>query len=421
MKKRLVGTILTSLLVVLLGVNTLMLPIAHAIPKKKPTIKQDPQLMVAMPVKKPFQPTMFETLLPLAEAGNITAQFGLGYLYHEGNGVPLDQQKALYWWTKSAEQGDESSKIALNLLYDNGQVSSKAEQSHPEEDASEMDSSLKTMFDEDENSLKDIQNFNAKDARHQHNLALAYMKGRGVEQDYSKAFYWFHKASEQGLSRSQYNLAYLYRQGTGIAKDYTKAVYWYQKAAEQGLANAQYNLGVMNYDGIGTVRNYSKAFYWFNKAALQGDKEAQNNLGFMYAKGLGVVQNHQQAFYWYQKAVDHGNLHSQFNLALRYDLGKGVMKNKQQAFYWYQKASANGIAEAQNNLGVLYANGEGVTRNAQQAYVWLSLASNQGSKMATENKKMILKRLTPAQLTQAQQWARGWHEKIQAKKAQTPE
>ena len=45
----------------------------------------------------------------------------------------------------------------------------------------------------------------------------------------------------------------------------------------------------------------------------------------------------------------------------------------------------------------------------------------QGQWKTSSDKKMILKRLTPAQLTQAQQWARGWHEKIQAKKAQTPE
>ena len=40
-----------------------------------------------------------------AEAGDANAQFGLGFLYSNGKGVPLDYGEGRLWWTKAAELG----------------------------------------------------------------------------------------------------------------------------------------------------------------------------------------------------------------------------------------------------------------------------------------------------------------------------
>ena len=46
--------------------------------------------------------TAFREWKPLAEQGDASAQFGLGVLYAQGEGVPQDDKEALKWYTKMA-------------------------------------------------------------------------------------------------------------------------------------------------------------------------------------------------------------------------------------------------------------------------------------------------------------------------------
>ena len=48
-----------------------------------------------------------------AEAGDAYAQFNLGLCYFGGLGVGKDEKEAVKWYTKAAQQGDESAKKAL--------------------------------------------------------------------------------------------------------------------------------------------------------------------------------------------------------------------------------------------------------------------------------------------------------------------
>ena len=57
---------------------------------------------------------------PLAEAGNIDAQFNLGWMYHNGYGLAIDEQKAHDWWRRAAEQNHTDAQFALAMLYAHG-------------------------------------------------------------------------------------------------------------------------------------------------------------------------------------------------------------------------------------------------------------------------------------------------------------
>ena len=48
-----------------------------------------------------------------AAQGDADAQYNLGVLYYNGEGVPRDISKAREWFEKAAAQGDESAKAAL--------------------------------------------------------------------------------------------------------------------------------------------------------------------------------------------------------------------------------------------------------------------------------------------------------------------
>jgi TPR repeat protein len=52
---------------------------------------------------------------PLAEQGDPSAQFRLGLLYENGNGVPRDFAKARLWYEKAAVQGEAKAQFYLGI------------------------------------------------------------------------------------------------------------------------------------------------------------------------------------------------------------------------------------------------------------------------------------------------------------------
>lgn len=54
---------------------------------------------------------------PLAEAGNVTAQFNLGWLYRNGNGVAVNDERARQLWEQAAHSGHAEAQMALAMLY----------------------------------------------------------------------------------------------------------------------------------------------------------------------------------------------------------------------------------------------------------------------------------------------------------------
>ncbi len=152
------------------------------------------------------------------------------------------------------------------------------------------------------------------------------------------------------------------------------------------------------------------------KKAKQGDAAAQYSVGVMYKDGDGTTQNYKQALYWYKKAANQGFIDAQFNLGVMYYHGAGTTQDHKQAFYWFKKSAEQGDVRAQFNLGFMYGKGEGTTQNYKSAYIWLSLAAAQGNKDATTNRDIAAKKLTPQQLSEAQELAAQMQEKIDSAK-----
>jgi TPR repeat protein len=131
-----------------------------------------------------------------------------------GEGVPHDDEQAIQWYTKAAEQGHVDA---------------------------------------------------------QYNLALMYKHGKGVLLDFRQTVQWYTKAAEQGHVDAQFNLALMYKHGKGVPQDFRQTIQWYTKAAEQGDVDAQYNLALMYKNGEGVPQDDKQAIQWYTKAAEQGD------------------------------------------------------------------------------------------------------------------------------------------------------
>ena len=156
--------------------------------------------------------------------------------------------------------------------------------------------------------------------------------------------------------------------------DYATALREWRPLAERGHAKAQYNLGVMHLFGHGVPKNHAEAVKWLQKAAKKGEIKAQNSLGFMYQMGQGVRQD--------------------YAIAVK----------------WYRKAAEGGLAKAQYNLGILYGRGAGLRQDYILSHVLLSLSALKGIKDAIKARDIIARRMTPAQLAEAQKLVREWQE-----------
>ena len=110
----------------------------------------------------------------------------------------------------------------------------------------------------------------------------------------------------QNYPAAQFALGWMYEKGRGVEQNNTKAVRWYRKAAKQGDAKAQNNLGWMYEYGKGVAQNDTEAVRWYRKAAEQGYILAQTNLGLRYEYGKGVAQSDTEALKWYKKARKNG-------------------------------------------------------------------------------------------------------------------
>ncbi len=223
-----------------------------------------------------------------AENGDAVAQVDLAGFYEFGSdesnlcAVAKDYAQAAFWYRKAANQGKPGAQFALGNLYLNGQGVSQ--------DRGQAAIWFRKA------ALQGV-------PEAQFNLGLVYAIGEGTPQDYSEAAFWFRKAAEQGDASAQENLGTLYWDGRGVPQDYSQATVWWRKAAEQGNAAAQSKLGSAYGLGKGVSQDKSNAVVWFRKAADQGDADAQCALGRAYLLGEGLPQDYAEAYFWLDVAA----------------------------------------------------------------------------------------------------------------------
>ena len=211
--------------------------------------------------------------------GHPEAQFEVARCYQNGTGVEKNEENAVVWYKKAAEQGNAEAQCVLGGCF--------------------------------------------------------YYQTLGVEKDDKEARKWYEAAANQGNVTAQYMTGQMY-----MALSYNvAAVKWYTKAAEQNCPEAQCELGKCYETGDGVGKNEAKAIELYRKAAVQGYAEAQKKLGNCYSYGIGVAKDLEQAFECYSKAAKQGNVKAQYNLGVCYECGWGVTKDLAKAAEWYRKSA----------------------------------------------------------------------------------
>jgi uncharacterized protein len=109
----------------------------------------------------------------LADRGDADAQYNLGVMYNNGDGVPRDYAEAMKWHRKAADQGNGNAQFHLGFMYDHG---------------------------------------------------------RGMPQSSAEAAKWYRLAANQGIAIAQFKLGIMYHDGQGLPRDYVQAHMWFNLA-----------------------------------------------------------------------------------------------------------------------------------------------------------------------------------------------
>lgn len=291
------------------------------------------------------------------------AQYYLGVMYENGQGVEQDIQKALDWYKKGASQGDSDCQYEVGRLFQYG---------------------IGVDQDYSEAAKYYTQAANKGDKYAQTALGFMYVNGQGVDKDFAKAVTYLSMAAENGMSDAQNCLGWMYEYGNGVEINYTKALDLYLMAAQSGHVNAQFNLGMFHYFGKGTPVNYAQAMDWWMKAAQQGNSAAQSNIAHLYKSGEGVRQDYAKAIEWYKKSAAVGDASGENGLGDMYLNGLGVSTDYDEALRLFKSAADKGNREAQYNLGEMYEKGLGLVANIDTAKNWYIKAADNGYEKATD-------------------------------------
>ena len=151
---------------------------------------------------------------------------------------------------------------------------------------------------------------------------------------------------EDGNENAMNDLGAIYYNGRGCEQDFKKAMYYYNMAAENGSRQAQENLGYCYYYGRDVAIDYEKAFHYFALGAFDGHLISLYKIGDMYQNGYYVKKNENEAFRIYERCMNlmtdevaevvAGPLFLRLGNALLY--GKGTKVNAKSALICYQNA-----------------------------------------------------------------------------------
>jgi uncharacterized protein len=191
---------------------------------------------------------LFADNLAQAKSGNPDAQYEVGIMYLKGQGTEADRAEALKWLTSAAAAGNELAAAKLRRMDD-------------------QEGKFQELLKAAENG----------DTAAQYDIAMMYLKGRGVEQERERAGIWLNNAAKQGDAKAITRLGILHYKGELGETDYSEARRLFEQVQDESVL-AQYYLGEMYAGGHGVQQNYGTAIDWYQKAADGGFQRASGKI-----------------------------------------------------------------------------------------------------------------------------------------------
>ena len=136
-----------------------------------------------------------------------------------------------------------------------------------------------------------------------------------------------------------------------------KAFECYMKAAELGYTPAYYAIATAYLDGEGVQKDFDKAFEWFKKAVDNGDISAKLKLAECYKRGAGCERDYVSAMALYQQVAGEKSMKrysfadvAEYEIGNMYLKGLGVEVDLRKAYDYFKRAAAHDNRAAENAL-----------------------------------------------------------------------
>ncbi|KAG9291250.1 hypothetical protein G9A89_021752 [Geosiphon pyriformis] len=278
----------------------------------------------------------------------------IGFFYHQGVGIPVDNTKAYQFYKIAAENGDAFGKNQVGWCYSKG-IGVKSD---PKDAAEWYKKSAESG------------NYSGKS-----NLAECYLESDGIEANRDEAIRLLTETANVGYVGSIFKLGYCYEEATET-KDEKKAFRLYLESASQGYIYGQYYVGKCYESDRGTKKDDKRAFYWYKKAAEADFDEAKLEMAKCYVEGVGVEKDQEKGFQICLKSAQNGCLGAANWVGHYFENGIGTRKNLLKAFYWYHLSALKGGSFGQFRAGFFYLNGMGANYDLHQGIKWFVLAHN---------------------------------------------
>lgn len=213
---------------------------------------------------------------------NPFAAYAFGSLYHRGQGVEQDEERAFGLFLMAAEHERQPNAYAMYEV---------AEMYH---------AGIGTTADEERSQQWYVEAYRAfqsivrerPDDRVLYRLGYLSLHGLGTERSKDTAFDYFRKAANLKNEDAVFALGKLYLDPECASFDPTKGIACLKKAAEEfHNSNAAYLLGKTYYKGEFVPKDINAALPYLFQAANEQNPYALYLLGKLYAYGDGVEQN----------------------------------------------------------------------------------------------------------------------------------
>lgn len=356
----------------------------------------------------------FKWLTKAAEADetNDGAQYMLGILYFNGDGVDKDLVRSAQWYRKAAENGNEAAQyeLALCYIYGEGVEADMEEATYWLKAGSALGNErcqekLAELISTDLTpglTVEDVDRWILQSTATAVDVAekqlLILLKSPGSS-ELSEVVWDLQPSAEKGNETSMLVLGRCWEMGMGVAQDFNNAYEWYKRAydlgsyiAEQHAINSlrlcfennifpqgaeaflrscankrntkamislAYYYRFYNPDG----RDFPEALRFYRQAAESGDSEAQYLLGrFLVMKNL-LKKERNLVIRWWDNALEKG-----LNAATTEEFDDEGHKNERaEAMRWLNAAGEEGSCEALRLLSSMYHRGLLVMSDPQQA------------------------------------------------------
>ena len=353
-----------------------------------------------------------EAITPAAEQGDVKAQMLLGRYYSWGYHNGCDNQKAIHWFEKAADNGNAEAAMLIMEIYRNDcpdGIEAEQRKALILKWHKRWLDLLATKADKGSvDAAKSLMNLYVEDCPEDAN----------PEEGLETARKWYNRwidilttKAAKGNFVDKMNLADILLYADGVPevlldcfsdeddeRSLRQAIRLYRDISDSDCddffkAEAYYKMGIAYHD----LGDEKKAFTCFKKAAKLNWHEAYAKLGDAYRYGNGVEPDDEAARKWYRKGADVGEITAILRLAECYKDGIGGTQDYEKAMDCYLmlaeringrgfKHQATGIGIALYEIGNMYLNGLGVQPDFKKAFLYFALAADKCNNPLAENK-----------------------------------